>query len=357
MASWLDYLRARPVERVAGSAFVGYNLAHIASRLKQGVAMLFSRQEMIRRVRVLRSAKLIFNLLIAALLLWQQEGWLLLLILALDAGFLWLLYPRLSQRQPITAVLTTLGLTTLLVLAAVYHRPALAPSFLAFNLPLPVVAAVALGSGAAVLGAASLATLGTVAAAALVWRLTPEGAATLLPWAALTIGAIWLQALALRQFVQEERRQHTPLAVSAAIASGLTVVSVNDGIFDAPTDALAALLRRQADSTGARWLVLDVATSTPITNAEIERITQAARSVANCKVVLARVPAEATLQPGGPSPLLKRLDHYATVAQAVEVGLRHLGWVHPATTPEAREARQPIRIPTSVVSEDWWDAS
>ena len=72
MASWIDHLRVRPAGRVADSPFVGYNLAHIATRLSQGVAMLFSRQEMIRRVRVLRSAKLIFNLLIAVLLLWQR---------------------------------------------------------------------------------------------------------------------------------------------------------------------------------------------------------------------------------------------------------------------------------------------
>jgi len=356
MSSWIDYLRLRPMRRVADSAFVGYNLAHIISRLSQGVAMLFSRQEMIRRVRVLQSAKLIFNLLIAVLLLWQQWGWLLILILAADAAFLWLYYPRLSQRQPAAAVLITLALTALVVLAAAYERPALAPVFLAFYLPLPVVAAVALGSGAAVLGAASLATLGTLATAVLAWRLAPEGVVILLPWAALTVGAIWLQALALRQFVQEERRQRTPLDVAAAIANGLTVVTVNDGIFDASVDSLTGLLRRQADNTSARWLVLDLATSTPVAGAEIERLTQAARSVANCKVVLARVPAEATLQPGGPPALLKRLDHYATVAQAVEVGLRHLGWVHPATTSEAREARQPIRIPTSVVTEDWWDA-
>ncbi|QLQ05345.1 MAG: hypothetical protein HZY76_04020 [Anaerolineae bacterium] len=72
-------------------------------------------------------------------------------------------------------------------------------------------------------------------------------------------------------------------------------------------------------------------------------------------MVLARVPAEAIVRPGAPAFLHKRLDHFATVAQAVEVGLRHLGWVHPATTQEAREAREPIRIPTSVVTEDWWD--
>ena len=357
MASWIDHLRVRPAGRVADSPFVGYNLAHIATRLSQGVAMLFSRQEMIRRVRVLRSAKLIFNLLIAVLLLWQRWGWLPILVLAADAALLWLLYPRLSQRQPVAAVLITLALTALLVFAAAYERPALSPVLMAFCLPLPVVAAVALGSGVGVLGAASLATLATLATAFLAWRLAPESAVILLPWAALTVGAIWLQALTLRQFVQEERRQRTPLDVTAAIANGLTVVTVNDGIFDAPADALTVLLRRQADSTGARWLVLDLATSTPVTGVEIERLTQAARSVANCKVVLARVPAEATLQPGGPPALLKRLEHYATVTQAVEVGLRHLGWVHPATTSEAREARQPIRIPTSVVTEDWWDAS
>jgi len=357
MSSWIDYLRLRPMRRVADSAFVGYNLTYITSRLSQGVAMLFSRQEMIRRVHVLQSAKLIFNLLIAILLLWQQWGWLSILILAADAAFLWLYYPRLSQRQPAAAVLITLALTALVVLAAAYERPVFAPVLLAFFLPLPVVAAVALGSGVGVLGAASLATLGTLAMTVLAWRRMPEDLLILLVWwATVTVGAIWLQALALRQFVQEERRQRTPLDVAAAIANGLTVVTVNDGIFDASVDSLTGLLRRQADNTSARWLVLDLATSTPVTGAEIERITQAARSVANCKVVLARVPAEATLQPGGPPALLKRLDHYATVTQAVEVGLRHLGWVHPATTAEAREARQPIRIPTSVVTEDWWDA-
>lgn len=356
MASWLNHLRLRPVGRVAESSFVGYNPGYVVTRLGQGVAMLFSRQEMIRRIGLLRSAKLIFDLLVAALLLWQGWGWLPLLVLSADVAILWLLYPRLSQRQPVAAVLTTLLLTALLVLAALYDRPALAPLLLAFNVPLPAVAAVALGSGVAVLAAAGLATLATVAAMALAWQLLGEGAPVLVTWTALTVGAIWLQALALRQFVLEERRQRTPFDAAASIANGLTVVTVNDAIFETPTEVLAKLLRRQADNSGVRWLVLDLATSTPVTPTEIERLTQAARNVANCKVVLARVPAAATLQPGAPLALLKRLDHFATVTQAVEVGLRHLGWVHPATTPEAREARQPIRIPTSVVSEDWWDA-
>lgn len=318
--------------------------------------MLFSRQEMIRRIGLLRSAKLMFDLLAAVLFLWQGWGWLPLLLLGADVAMLWLLYPRLSQKQPVVAVLTTLLLAGLLVLAALYDRPNLAPPLLAFTVPLPAAAAVALGSGIAVLAAAGLATVVTVAAAGLAWQLLGEGAWALLTWAGLTIGAIWLQALALRQVVTAERRQATPFDATAIIANGLAVVTVNDALFDASADALAKLLRRQADSSGASWLVLDLATSLPVTTNEIERLTQAARSMTNCKVVLARVPAAATLQPGAPPALLKRLDHYATVPQAVEVGLRHLGWVHPATTPEAREARQPIRIPTSVVTEDWWDA-
>ncbi len=318
--------------------------------------MLFSRQEMIHRIGLLRSAKLVFDLLAAALFLWQEWGWLPLLLLGVDVAMLWLLYPRLSQKQPVAAVLTTLLLTALLALAALYDRPNLAPPLLAFNVPLPAVAAVALGSSIAVLAAASLATIVTVAAAGLAWQLLGEGASTLLTWAGLTVGAIWLQALALRQVVTAERRQASPFDATAIIASGLVVVTVNDALFDTPTNALTKLLRRQADSSGASWLVLDLATSMPVTPNEIERLTQAARGITNCKVVLARVPAAATLLPGSPPALLKRLDHYATVPQAVEVGLRHLGWVHPATTPEAREARQPIRIPTSVVTEDWWDA-
>ncbi|MBK7200545.1 hypothetical protein [Candidatus Amarolinea dominans] len=240
--------------------------------------MLFSRQEMIRRIGLLRSAKLIFDLLVAALLLWQGWGWLPLLVLSADVAILWLLYPRLSQRQPVAAVLTTLLLTALLVLAALYDRPALAPLLLAFNVPLPAVAAVALGSGVAVLAAAGLATLATVAAMALAWQLLGEGAPVLLTWAALTVGAIWLQALALRQFVLEERRQRTPFDAAASIANGLTVVTVNDAIFETPTEVLAKLLRRQADNSGVRWLVLDLATSTPVTPTEIERLTQAARN-------------------------------------------------------------------------------
>ncbi len=318
--------------------------------------MLFSRQEMLRRMRSFRSARLVFDLAIATLLVWQGWGWLPLLALAADAALLGAAFPRLSQRQPLLAVMASLALLALLVLALTFDRPALAPLFVALLLPLPVIAAAALGLVNALWTAAGLATIGAAAAAALAWRLAPEGAATLIVWLAITLGAIWLQALTLRQFVHEERRQRAPFSPPTHLAAGLAVTTVNDALFEASTETLAALLRQQVNGGSIRWLVLNLDTSAPITSAEIERLTEAARGLANCKVTLARVPADATVQPGAPPSLLKRLDHYVTVAQAVEVGLRHLGWVHPATTLEAREARQPIRIPTSLVSEDWWDA-
>jgi hypothetical protein len=171
----------------------------------------------------------------------------------------------------------------------------------------------------------------------------------------LVIATVGIQTMALQRLTIEGRAPRAAVADPVTVANGLVVVTVTDAVFESTSDQIRQTLQTVVDSQGCRWLVLDVSTSVKVSSEEIDRLTEAARALPNCKVVLARVPAEAIVRPGAPALLHKRLDHFATVAQATEVGLRHLGWIHPATTQDAREAREPIRIPTSVVTEDWWD--
>lgn len=318
--------------------------------------MLFARDETLRRVRRLALPKLIFNLVASAVLIWQGPFWLPVAILALDAVYLVAVYPAASRRRPLPAALLTLGLTALAVMAAAASAPAYAPALLAFLVPLPVAAAVTVGSAPAMLWAAGIATAGAVATTVLSTNGTPGGmSTTLLAWSALVIASVWIQTLALRHLTGAAGPSPAAVTGPVTVASGLVVVTVTDTVFDATSEQIRQTLRALVDSQGCRWLVLDLSTSVKVGSEEIDRLTEAARTLPNCKVVLARVPAEAIVRPGAPAFLHKRLDHFATVAQAVEVGLRHIGWVHPATTLEAREAREPIRIPTSVVTEDWWD--
>lgn len=318
--------------------------------------MLFARDETLRRVRRLALPKLAFNLIAIAVLVWQGPFWLPVAILALDAVYLVGIYPAAGRRRPMPATLLTLGLTALAVVVAGTSAPAYAPALLAFLVPLPVAAAVTVGSAPAMLWAAGIATAGAVMATLLAANGTPGGmSATLLAWSALVIVTVWIQTIALRHLTFEARAPQVAVTGAVSVASGLVVVTVTDAVFEATSEQIRQALQTVVDSQGCRWLVLDLSTTVKVGSEEIDRLTEAARALLNCKVVLARVPAEAIVRPGAPAFLHKRLDHFATVAQAVEVGLRHIGWVHPATTQEAREAREPIRIPTSVVTEDWWD--
>lgn len=318
--------------------------------------MLFARDETLRRVRRLALPKLVFNLAAAALLIWQGPFWLPVALLVLDVAYLLVVYPSLGRRRPLLATLVTLALTAATVVAAAASAPAYAPALLAILVPLPVAAAVTVGSAPAMLWAAVIATAGVVATMVVGMNDLPSGTPlAVLAWPALVIASVWIQTMSLQRLTVET---HTPQAAvmhPVSVASGLLVVTVTDAVFETSTEQLRQTLQAIVDSQNCRWLVLDLSTSVKVSSEEIDRLTDAARALPNCKVVLARVPAEATIRPGAPAMLHKRLDHFATVTQAVEVGLRHLGWVHPATTQEAREARETIRIPTSVVTEDWWD--
>lgn len=318
--------------------------------------MLFARDETLRRVRRLALPKLVFNLIALVVLVWQGPFWLPVAILAVDVAYLLIVYPTLSRRRPLPATLLTLALTALAVAAAAASAPAWAPALLAFLVPLPVAAAVTVGSAPAMLWAAGIATAGAVLATFLS---TSSGSGnpsvTLLAWSALVIATVWIQTMALQRLTVAGQAPRAAVAGPVTVANGLVVVTVTDAVFESASDQIRQTLQTVVDSQGCRWLVLDVSTTVKVGSEEIDRLTEAARALPNCRVVLARVPAEAIVRPGAPALLHKRLDHFATVAQAVEVGLRHLGWVHPATTQEAREAREPIRIPTSVVTEDWWD--
>ena len=113
--------------------------------------MLFARDETLRRVRRLALPKLVFNLVALAVLLWQGPFWLPIAILAVDVVYLLAVYPTLSRRRPLPATLLTLALTAAAVAAAVASAPAAAPALLTFLVPLPVAAAVTVGSAPAML--------------------------------------------------------------------------------------------------------------------------------------------------------------------------------------------------------------
>lgn len=384
---WIDdNLRDRVVRRVAHWPLVGYNqlssrtsadapalaaaqaqsaagtdedrvLAVMVRQAHEGVRMLFARDEMLQRVRRLALPKLIFNGVAIAILLWRGPFWLPMAILVLDVVYLLAVYPTFNRQRPLPATLITLGLTALAVAAVAAGASLYAPVLLVFLAPLPVAAAATLGFTTAMRWGAGIATVGVVLTVVLAANGLPSSTppTTLLIWSAVVLATVWIQTLALQNLTVEARTPQVAVARPVPVANGLMVVAVTDAVFDASSEQIRQTLQGAIDSQGCRWLVLDLSTSVNVSSEEIDRLTEAAHGLPNCKVVLARVPADAIVRPGAPALLRKRLDHFATVTQAVEVGLRHLGWVHPATTPEAREAREPIRIPTSVMTEEWWD--
>lgn len=310
--------------------------------------MRFPSTVVTQRARLLARAKLIIDLLLAIEFFLRAAPWPFLAVVAVDVALLWP-YLRYVQRSPAVATLATLTFTTVLLALAPY---ALGADGLAAWVLLPLVplaAAYVLGRRRQLWQMAGIVTLVLAAAAILLFQgqLSIQAAAITLNLVGIVAialavvagawGASWLVSHAFGADTQSQAFLGDPLTVVRHVMVAPLQWVVGGVGKDALQQELHDLRRQQAP----QWVVLDLGPAGELGRHDLQAIEQAAAAISNpnCTVVLARPPVDALGHMDFAQPIVGRVERFATVPQAVEAGLRRLGW--------AQNAEQAQRVITT----------
>jgi hypothetical protein len=132
------------------------------------------------------------------------------------------------------------------------------------------------------------------------------------------------------------------LAAPLQVAKGILIVPLNWASRGIQAEVMRLELNNVRRTLAPRWIVLDLGTAGELSPRDLNAIERAAGDVtsSHCTVVLARPPVDALGHLDMAQPAINRIERFATVPQAVEAGLRRLGWT--------QEAEQGQRIVTRV---------
>lgn len=139
------------------------------------------------------------------------------------------------------------------------------------------------------------------------------------------LAAAWLAARAVRP----DPTTTDLLAPPLQVAKGLVIVPFNWAVGGVQSETLRLELHALRRSTSPRWIVLDLAPAGELGRRDLGAIERAAEEVntSHCTVVIARPPVDALGHLDMAQPVIGRVERFATVPQAVEAGLRRLGWI------------------------------
>ncbi len=282
------------------------------------------------RAHLLARAKLIFDLLLALGLYLSGAPLAALLAPAADMIFL-APYLRYVKRSP--ALLTFVALTLWAVLLALAPLALGATGMLLWAL-YPVLPAFA----GFVLARRSLmnqmAVITAAALAAGAFLVLQNGPAWVLDMQAIAVfgGAVlvsiallaWLMGRVLRP----ESGSRDALGQPVTVARGVMVVPFNWLVGGVQVESLRLELHELKRRHNPRWVVLDLAPAGEVGSHDLHAIERAAEDVSTpqCTLVLARPPVDTISHLDVAQPVIHRIERFATVAQAVEAGLRRLGW-------------------------------
>lgn len=282
------------------------------------------------RAHLLARTKLIFDLLLVAGL--YASGAPLPFLLAPIVDLVLLLpYLRYVKRSPALLTFITLGITALLLALAPL---ALDARGLALWVLFPLVPA---GAGFVLTRRSLLWQMAMVTSAVLafgVFLLLQTGQQLTFDWLAAAVLAAatlastllvtWLMARALRQ----ETGSRDVLGHPLHVVRGVIVVPLNWVVGGVQADPLRLELNDLKRQQNPRWIVLDLALAGEIGRHDINAVERAAEEVTNaqCTVVIARPPVDTIGHLDVAQPAIGRVERFATVPQAVEAGLRRLGW-------------------------------
>lgn len=282
------------------------------------------------RAHLLARIKLIFDLLLGAGLYLSGAPLLFLAAPALDLLVL-VFYLRYVKRSPALLTFVTLAISAALLALAPLALGARGMALWVLFPLIPAGAGFVLGRRSllwqmAMLTAAMLA-VGLALLLATDPTLTFDRLAVLvLAGAALasTFLVSWLIARVLRQ----ESGSRDMLGHPLLVVRGVMVVPLNWVVGGVQSDTLRMELSDLKRQQNPRWLVLDLAPAGELGRHDLNALERAAEQVstAHCTVVIARSSVDAIGHLDVAQPATGKIERFATVPQAVEAGLRRLGW-------------------------------
>jgi hypothetical protein len=290
------------------------------------------------RANLLARVKLIFDLLFGLGLYLSGAPLVLLLVPAAD---LLLLFPylRYVKRRPALLTLGTLtisaGMLALAPFAVGIRGVAL---WVLFPL-LPAAAGFVLGRRLHLWQMAAITTVLVVAATILLIRLAPAltfDAVALIVLAVATAASIGLTGWITARTLRPERGSREILGQPLPVVRGVMVAPFNWVIGGVSSDALRSELNELKRQYSLRWIVLDLAPAGDLGRQDLHAIEEAALAASSgeCMVVMARPPVDALGHLDFARAVIGRVERFATVPQAVEAGLRRLGWTQATEQPQ-----------------------
>lgn len=293
--------------------------------------MIPSNDRVAQRAKNLARLKLIFDLLLGIALFLNDAPLPLLVAVGVDILFLWP-YLRFVRSSPALTTIVTLTFSSLLVSLAPFGLGAPGVALWALAPLVPLGAAYVLGRRRQVWQTAAIISVTLAAAAILLLRsgqpiaLELAGIAAL--WVSLVFSVWGVSWLADHAFGAETRHQ-TFLGEPITVVRTVIIVPFQWVVGGVRAEALRLELHDIRQRLSPRWIILDLATAGELGRHDLSAIEHAAAasSSAHCAVVLARAPVDALGHLDFAQPIVGRVERFATVPQAVEAGLRRLGWV------------------------------
>lgn len=283
------------------------------------------------RAHLLARIKLVFDLLLALGLYLSDAPLILLLAPAIDLLLL-VPYLRYVKRSPAVLTFAVLALWAVLL--------ALAPLALgAWGLALWTLFPLIPASAGFVLGRRPLLWQMTIITAGVlalgIFLLLQAGAVVafdridLAVLAVVALASTLLVAWLMARVLQAESDNRDMLGQPVAVVRGILVTPLNWVVGGVQVERLRQELDVLKRTHNPRWIVLDMAPASQISRHDLHAAERAAEEASTppCTIVIARPPVDAIGHLDVAQPAVGRVERFATVAQAVEAGMRRLGWV------------------------------
>jgi hypothetical protein len=142
------------------------------------------------------------------------------------------------------------------------------------------------------------------------------------------LASLVVLAWLIARVLQPEAGGRDVLGQPVTVVRGVMVAPLNWVVGGVQMERLRLELDQIKREQSPRWIVLDVAPGGEIGRYDLSAIERAAEAVSapHCTVVIARPPVDAIGHLDLAQPVVGRIERFATVPQAVEAGLRRLGW-------------------------------
>ena len=153
-----------------------------------------------------------------------------------------------------------------------------------------------------------------------------------LPSQALFVASLTVSLLTATWFAAKAVRPDPTttdlLAPPLLVAKGVLIVPFNWVVGGVQSEMLRQELHTLRRTLSPRWIVLDLAPAGELGRRDLSAIERAAEEISttHCAVVIARPPVDTLGHLDIAQPVVGRVERFATVPQAVEAGLRRLGW-------------------------------